>query len=314
MCKVSIIVCHFQGDLVDKCLKSIRGLEEQVILASSLRRKDIGVLNLYIARNEPTFKRNYAVHYAEGEYICFLDDDVEVDPNCVSVMSKYLEEHPDVGMVYALLYQDKERKIVDTAGSWLSKTGFLVENYIVPMAPVNILSAKSACCMIRTNLFRKLNGFDEDFVIYGEETDLSWRVWHTGNRVMLLPNAIAYHKFGGEKDASYYNKRFIHYNGCRNYICMLLKNLNFKRLYIVGINSFIWGIVGCGFILRNRQVSLWIFQGIWYNIRNFAYIMRKRANIQRRVDENKFFYKAGWRYYWGRLKDYWTNQLHRRAE
>ena len=312
--KISIIITHYTGDLVYRCLSSITHLGEQVILASSQRRKDTGVTNLYFARNEPTFKRNYATYYATGNYLCFLDDDVEVDANCIYVMRAYLKSNPDVGMVYATLYHMADPEVVDTAGSWLSWTGFLVESYVVPDRPVCVLSAKSACCMVRKDVFDEVGGFDEDFVIYGEETDLSWRIWHAGWKVKLLPDAIAYHAFGGEKDASYYNKRYIHFHGCKNYCTLLIKNLQGRNLGIALLNATIWLVVSLGFAFKNPHVTKWILQGLWYNIHNFPHIWRKRMSYPKTVSEDKFFYKAGLSYYTGRLKDYLTNQLHRKVE
>jgi len=54
--------------------------------------------------------------------------------------------------------------------------------------------------LIRTPIFRQLNGFDERFFVYVEDLDLSWRVKEAGHRIYFLADARAYHKGGGTSD------------------------------------------------------------------------------------------------------------------
>jgi len=311
---IDVIICHYTGDLVFKCIDSLtadRKAGAKVSVASSLRDHYDGVNWYMIERNEPTYKRNYVTLMSDREYLCFLDDDVEVTSECLRTMRDYLEDNPIVGMVYALLYQ--KDGTIDTAGSWLTPTGFLYEDYTYPKINRRVLSAKSACCMVRRKVFESVGGFDEDFVIYGEETDLSWRIWHKGWQVWLLRDAVAYHKFGGEKDDSFYVKYFIHFHGSKNYLMLLQKNLHTRRFTVLICNFCAWFCIATAFIFKNVKVSKWIFQGLWYNIRNFRHIWKKRQAIEHTVDEGKFWYNPGWKYYVGRAKDYLTHQLHRKV-
>lgn len=315
--KTSIIICHWKGRLIERCLKSLENINTQKIIISSditLHPTWKNIEIYYPACNEPTYKRNWRERiFAKGKYLCFIDDDVEVEQNCIENMQEFLDTNFDVGMVYAMLYKMDNHNKIDTSGSFLTWCGFLYETYIDRINPIPILSGKSALCMIRKDLFNKIGRFDEDFVIYGEETDLSWRVWLAGYKVMVLPSAIGYHAFETVlKPRSYYNQYYIHYHGCKNYITMLIKNLPTRKLYIVLINTSIWFIMGCALWFRSKQGAKWIMQGIWYNIRNFKYIWRKRQTIYR-LDNT--FYKDIIRnpspfYYFSRFRDYLTHQLH----
>jgi len=315
MDKTTVIICHHYGKLIDKCLASLP-LGANVLIASSTRKVFPVGISLYFPRNEPTYKRNYATYFSDTKYLCFLDDDIELTPNCIEEMEKYLDNNADTGMVYAFLLTDNDA--VDTSGSYLSPTGFLIEHYDVPLCPVPILSAKSACCMIRRTLFKRIGEFDEDFVIYGEETDLSWRVWLAGYKVSMLPQAQAYHALG-KKNLKYYQKRYIHYHGCKNYITMLIKNLGARHLYLVFINASLWLIMGLSFLVINRQVSKWIFWGIAYNVKHFTYIWKKRKRIQysRKFTDRQLwkyiFERVGIKYYYRRFWDYLGHQLHRKG-
>ena len=319
--KPSVIICHHKGNLIERCLKSLENIEVESIVVTSNESwqpyRDIEVhphkdykcnLTLFVQNNNPAFKRNVGSKRAKGQYLCFMDDDIEVKYDCIEQMEDYLDNHKDVGMVYGLLYKMDNHNKIDTSGSYLTWCGFLYETYINRINSIPILSGKSALCMIRKDLFNKIDRFDEDFVIYGEETDLSWRVWLAGYKVMVLPSAIGYHAFETVlKPKSYYNQEYIHYHGCKNYITMLIKNLPARKLYIVFINVSIWFIIGFCLWFRNRQGAKWIMQGIWYNIRNLPYIWKKRKHPQ----NISYIWKNPpiW-YYFGRFMDYLIHSLH----
>lgn len=310
MNKVSCILAHHTGNLINRCLKSLEGLDvEKIVVTSDFgwKTKDKTVQVLYTKQNEPTWKRNSGAFHATGKYLCFMDDDIEVSEHCIRRMSDILDKEDNIGMVYAALYKMDNHNIIDTSGSFLSWSGFLYETYIKRPTELltPILSAKSACCMIRTNLFYGINCFDDDYVIYGEETDLSWRVWQLGHKVVIRNDAIAYHAFETSlKPRSYYNQKYIHYNGCKNYIITLIKNLPLSRMYIAVINFGIWFLMGCCLWVKNRQGGKWIFQGLWYNVKNFRYIWNKRMK-----KPNHSYWKLVRKdpkisYYFGRFMDY----------
>ena len=315
--KTSIIILHHFGKLIERCLKSLENVNaDKIVISSDVDKYNQSIMNnfVYCWRNESTFKRNWGGEFSKGRYIVFMDDDIEIKYDCIKRMEDYLNKYPKVGMVYAMLYKMDNHNKIDTSGSFLSWCGFLYETYIDRIRPIPILSGKSALCMIRKELFNNIGKFDEDFIIYGEETDLSWRVWLAGYKVMVLPSAIGYHAFETTlKPKSYYNPYYIHYHGCKNYITMLIKNLPANKLYIVLINTFIWFIMGCLMWFKNRQASKWIFEGIWYNIRNFRYIWQKRQKIQKNADHSywKLIYKnPPLFYYLKRFKDYFYHNLH----
>lgn len=316
--KVSTVIIHHKDRLIDKCLESLEGIDTEVIVVTTdetlPRHKRMDrLLTLDKILNNPSLKRNYGARISRGDYICFLDDDVTVDKLCIENMYSFLHNNNNVGMVYAKLYKADDRKTIDTSGSYLSWSGFLYETYEDIHHARNILAAKSACCMIKTKVFYELNGFDQDFFIYGEETDLSWRVWSAGYKVMVLPCAFAYHAFETAlKPRTFYNQKFIHYHGCKNYLTMLIKNLPPHLLYIVLINAAIWNFMALCMLFRNWRSSVWIWQGIWYNIRNIRYILNKRRLI--RGKDNKFYRYVSRNpslfYYFGRFRDYFIHMLH----
>ena len=61
-----------------------------------------------------------------------------------------------------------------------------------------IFGATDAALIMRTDIFKKVGGFDKDFFMLFEEDDLCWRTWITGYKVLFIPKAIVFHKSGAE--------------------------------------------------------------------------------------------------------------------
>lgn len=312
MPKTAIVICHFTGDIIKRCIKTLPKDTDNIVITSNENFTE-DIRNLYTEVNEPTFKRNIGTDLTESDYIVFMDDDVELEPNCIKEMEEYLDSNKEIGMIYATLYKMDNHSKLDTSGSYLSWCGFLNETYETHFRPVSVLASKSALCMIKRDVFEKVGKFDEDFVIYGEETDLSWRVWLAGYQVKVLPRAIGYHAFETPlKPKSYYNTYYIHYHGCKNYLTMLVKNLPAHLLYIAFLNACIWFITACVMFFKNKTASKWILEGIWYNVKEFSYIWQKRKRVIR-TTPNIFRYiyrNPPLVYYFRRLKDYFVHELH----
>ena len=101
--KVSIVIAHHKGRLIERCLNSIDKNKHQVIVVTTddtLKKTENmnQLLTLSPVFNNPSFKRNKGAELCLGEYICFMDDDVELTPRCIEVMSEHLDNHPKTGM------------------------------------------------------------------------------------------------------------------------------------------------------------------------------------------------------------------------
>ena len=58
-----------------------------------------------------------------------------------------------------------------------------------------------ASMCVRREVWEKLNGFDEDFILYFEDTDFCRRAWLSGTRVVYHPGIVMvhYHRREGSK-------------------------------------------------------------------------------------------------------------------
>jgi GT2 family glycosyltransferase len=274
----------------------------------------------------PAVGRNNGAAIARGKYLVFLDNDTKVAVNCLKELVRPFEQDQNIGAAQAKLLRMGTPNF-DCAGDYLGPLGFLIErsrgatdtgqfDFIA-----DILSAKSAASIIRKELFEQIGGFDRDFYMYLEETDLSWRVWLAGYRVVFISGAVVYHAFGTAKKQfrRYYQKRWVRYFGCRNYISTLIKNLEIGNLLkILPAHISCWLVLSFSFLLKGGLIdAFYIWEGIWWNALNLPLVLRKRAVINTRirkrpdavflplVSENK-----GIAYYVGKAFSYLTGGLY----
>ena len=151
---------------------------------------------------------NFAETFAQGEYLLFLNNDVEViEPNWLTAMLSYCQRK-DVGIAGArLLYADDT---VQHAGVFMSKCSSADDsagpNHIFmhldkydegymnrAVRPQDLSAVTAACMLTKRSVFRKLNGFDEDFVVAYNDIDYCLRVREEGLLVVYVPDALLYH-------------------------------------------------------------------------------------------------------------------------
>lgn len=293
---VSVIICHHKGDLILKAIKSLLAQKQvtlEIIVATSVRDASFyGAKTLYISGG-PAHKRNVAFRFASHDLIAFFDDDIEARPNAVYEMAKVFSQEPNVGMVFGKLLNMEFPDRLDEAGSFLTSSGFLFARAesgrldtgeFCRLEPV--LAGKSAACMIHRRAFSGSGMFDASYEILGEETDLAWRVWLLGYRVLYVPKSVTLHAFNTRfKPRDFYVPRRVYFNGCRNYLTMTYTNFGKKRWIIPLLTQVIvWSTAGIGMLLTGKfAAALNIFKGLGYFFLNIRTIWKKRFHVQRKL-------------------------------
>ncbi len=304
---VSVVIVNYNGKIyLKECLESLYTTKytnfEVIVIDNGSTdgsveyiKKSIKKLKLKIIQNDknigPSSARNEGIKEAKGKYVVFLDNDTTVTSMWLKNAVKFLENNPNVGAGQLKLIISKTNKI-DSVGEYIGQNGFLVN--IVEAGKENdngqydeikeIFAAKSAGMIARKDALDEINGFDDDYFIYVEESDLCWRIWLKGSKVMLIPNSIIYHRFGTssiilKNDINY----FVKFHGAKNYVQTLIKNLEFKNLIkILTIHIFLWfGIATFLFSKRKFKSSKWIILGLVWNLTNLKRILEKRRRIQK---------------------------------
>ena len=233
-------------------------------------------------------------------------------------------DQPSVGMAYGKTLNMERRTMLDNAGSFLTWTGFLwareesgvIEDKGQFDQQEYIFAGKGAAMALRRDTFEKVDGFDPIYEILAEETDISWKVWFIGQKVIWVPTAVLYHAFNTKwKPWNYYytNKR-VYFNGCRNYILMLAKGLeahNFWR--IIPLHFTVWFLAGFGMLLTGKFEAGWlIWKGLLYhlnpiNIKDTLIRRKLMQNLRTKSDIALFKYimkQPKLSFYWNRFWHY----------
>lgn len=250
----------------------------------------------------PAKARNEGALIARGEFLGFLDNDTVVHKNWAKNALKEFKKNKKIGIIQCKLLLSKERNRLDYVGEYIGSNGFLIQRAKTGEIdthqydqPVEILAAKSAGMFIRKNAFDAAGGFDEDYFIYVEETDLGWRSWLKGYHTIFIPQSIVYHEFGTStiilgKSKNNYNAKF---HGSKNYILTLFKNLGTVSLFkILPLHILLWGGLAIySFFKGEFKNGGWILQGIGWNIIHIMENVQKRRRIQqgRVITDEKLF-------------------------
>lgn len=301
----SVILCHHAGDFVPKAIQSLKQSEDvdpEIIVVTSVDGISFEGARTVFCLGGASYKRNVGALYASHEYLFFLDDDIEVTPRFLTEMIFALKM-PNVGMVYGKTLNMERRHMLDNAGSFLTWTGFLwarEESGIEDKGQFDeyeeIFAGKGAAMALRRSTFRKVYGFDPNYGILAEETDISWKVWFIGERVLWVPRAVLYHAFNTKfKPWSYfYTPKRVYYNGCRNYLIMLTKFLEWKHWFrIVPFHACVWFCAGVGMLFCGKtEAGMNILKGLLYHAVKFKTVLRLRKETQRlRTKSDKELFK-----------------------
>ncbi len=191
-----------------------------------------------------------------------LNSDVEVTPNWLPpLLAVFEDEKVAAVQPKVLAWKEKDKfEHAGASGGFMDKLGYpfcrgrifdaVEKDELQYNEALEIFWASGACLGIRSELFRKLNGFDESFFAHMEEIDLCWRLKNRGYKILVNPQSCVYHFGGGTLSAISPRKTFLNF---RNNLYMLTKNLPMKYwLRIVPTRMVLDGIAGLVFLLQGK--------------------------------------------------------------
>jgi GT2 family glycosyltransferase len=142
---------------------------------------------------------NAGAAVAHAEWLLFVNPDVWVAPDLPRQL--FVADCQQADIIGAqLLLPDSSTNAGDnpvhiTGLSWSGRFGLPLE----ATRPRPVHAVSGACFAIRSQTFECLGGFDEDFFLYCEDTDLCLRALVHGYSVVFVPTAHATHDYSFEK-------------------------------------------------------------------------------------------------------------------
>ena len=173
---------------------------------------------------------NAGAEAATAPLIFFLSNDTWLEPDCIEkLLGEFKAAGADAACPVVLDYDS-----VDTFQSIGSDGIDLcgIPNTSRPMPATGERFTIVGCgFLIRRDLFLKLGEFDLGHFMYAEETDLSWRVWIAGGKIVGVPSARMHHRpsvttttVDGESVAETRTSETKRFLANRNGMLIILKN------------------------------------------------------------------------------------------
>ena len=240
---------------------------------------------------------NRGAGQSRGEYLVFLNPDTLVEPGWLDALLKPFANHPAVGLTTSkiLLRNDPDR--LNACGNDIHITGLTLcrgagqsRNRFPRCETVGAISGAAAA--IPADLFRKLGGFDDDFFLYLEDTDLSWRARMAGRESVYVPDSIVLHDYELRITA----KKVFWQE--RNRLLMLLKSLRWPTLVLLMPSLCLAELITWGFVLlkdRSNVANKW--RAYSWIVANWRHVLAKRRATQhlRRAGDRVMIKSTGFR-------------------
>lgn len=191
---------------------------------------------------------NIGVARAKGKYLCILNPDTVVSEDTFSQLLDFAQNKTNLGIVGC--------KLIDGTGNFLPESKRNIPTPLVSLLKLlgkadkyyaNHLSENQsgkvdifvgAFMFVEREKYLHLNGFDEDFFMYGEDIDLSYRAVKSGfDNYYFADTAIIHYKGESTGKDSIYIRRF--YSAMQIFYKKHFKtNFIFDRLIALGIRLF----------------------------------------------------------------------------
>jgi GT2 family glycosyltransferase len=181
--------------------------------------------------------KNLGAERATGRVLAFINPDTCAESNWLTELVRPLVSDRSVGMTTSKIVRMDRPETINTCGNDISMSGITTcraagEPSETIDTDEDVPAVSGAACAIRRDLFLDLGGFDDQFFMYLEDTDLSWRVRMAGYRCRLAARSIVAHDYAFQLSASKTEQVE------RNRYLMLAKNLSARSLVAL-IPSFL---------------------------------------------------------------------------
>ncbi|KAA6340148.1 N-acetylglucosaminyl-diphospho-decaprenol L-rhamnosyltransferase [termite gut metagenome] len=254
---VSIIIVNYNTKLLtSKCINSIventQGVIYEIILVDNASTD--GSQDLF--RNDKRIKfiennenlgfgkaNNIGIQIIKGRNVFFLNSDTILLNNSIKYLSDYLDENMMVGACGGNLFNEKMNpthsyRMLFPSIIW--EVNFLLGNMIERILykrnrefnytgrPHEVAYITGADLMIKKNILDFVGCFSSAFFMYYEDTDLCYRIYQNGYKIVSLPTAKIQHLEGKSSANKISSKKILMLNKSR----LMYYKLHYTKFYI----------------------------------------------------------------------------------
>ena len=258
--KLSVVILNYNVRyFLELCLKSVKAsifsIDAEIIVVDNNSTDDscLMVRQLFpevtLIENKENLgfskANNQGVSIAKGEYICILNPDTVVAEDTFERLLEFANSKQNLGIIGC--------KLIDGTGQFLPESKRNIPVIKVAIQKIFGNSKKyyanhlnqdttgkvdvlvGAFMFVKREIYNKVNGFDEDYFMYGEDIDLSYRILKSGyNNYYFSDTTIIHYKGESTLKDENYAKRF--YTAMQIFFKKHFKrNLLFDALVWIGI-------------------------------------------------------------------------------
>jgi GT2 family glycosyltransferase len=134
------------------------------------------------------------------DFVYLINEDTDVDPDCVSRAVERMKSDPKIGAVQSLLLLGQDRDRINSAGNAFHflgfgySTGYRQARDEYPVTGGEIFYTSGAAALVRVSAV-KGELFDEGLFSYHEDTDISLSLKLRGYKIVLEPTSVVWHWF-----------------------------------------------------------------------------------------------------------------------
>jgi GT2 family glycosyltransferase len=208
---VTVVIPTLAADeALEECLRSLEAQTfrdfEVIVVDNSgqglaRRAAAAGSIRLIENRSNRGFGAavNQGIQSSPSRYLATLNDDAVAQPGWLEALIEALEPRPEAGMCASkvrLAGQD----LLDSAGMLIAPDGSSKQRGHRQPAHLfskleDVLLPSASAALYRRAMLDEIGGFDEDFFLYSEDTDLGLRARWAGWRCLYAPAAVVDHRY-----------------------------------------------------------------------------------------------------------------------
>lgn len=221
---------------------------------------------------------NYAIKNSYP-YLVLLNNDAVLTKNWLEALMRTMQRQ-DASVATGLLLSGDGKKIEHT-GDGYSYWGLpfpIQRDEPVEQAHKSgpVFGGTAGASLYKTELFKDIGLFDENFFAYFEDTDINLRAQLAGHSAYYEKDAVAYHDHGTTSSKI---PGFTVYQTFKNLPQVYWKNIPLALLFPVG-----WRFFGCYWLMYIRAVLRGQFsiatKGMLMSLVHFPHAIKQRWNIQ----------------------------------
>ncbi|MBU2054831.1 MAG: glycosyltransferase family 2 protein [Proteobacteria bacterium] len=208
---VSIIIVNYNtADLIGACLESIgpqTAPSREVFVvdnastdgSAEIVRNRYPWVHLTVNKENRGFAaaNNQVLPLCRGRYLYYLNPDAKLTASgLIAECIRFMDAHPQVGLAGT--------RLINPDGSLQESVSWRYPGQKFAMSEMEGLKGEIACVLgasmiARTDLIRRIGGFDEDFILYGEDQDICLRIRRAGYEIGYVDSVAVVH-FGGRSE------------------------------------------------------------------------------------------------------------------